>query len=39
MYVSNGRFVGIYGITLSGMDFSFEVLSIVTALPGALGGS
>jgi hypothetical protein len=32
---SNGKGIGIYAITLAGVDLDVDVLDIVTSLPGA----
>jgi len=39
LLASNGRHLGIYGVTLSGVDLVVAVLAIVTGLPGAFGGA
>ena len=36
---ANGRFVGIYAVTLSGVNLDVSVLAIKTGLPAAFGGA
>jgi hypothetical protein len=36
---ANGLFVGIYAVTLSGVNLDVAVLAIKTGLPGAFGGA
>ena len=36
---ANGLFVGIYAVTLSGVNLDASILAIKTGLPGALGGA
>jgi hypothetical protein len=35
---ANGLFVGIYAVTLSGVNLDVAVLAIKTGLPGGFGG-